>query len=130
MVEDDQKQRIKEMNGIMDNMNEDEFKSVFTKELFDSMYKMIEDEKLSMDNAILLLKRVGYCKVLKEACCLGFEESSLDQRFKKMIVVEYEKKEEKDEKLFVDLCECYLMLNDRFDWHWVLGEDRKKTLSE
>ncbi|KAH7821106.1 uncharacterized protein MONOS_11186 [Monocercomonoides exilis] len=78
--EDGQKLIIEEMNKIVYEMNEEEFKSVFTKELFNKMNKMIEDKKLSMGNVLLLLKRVGYCKVLKNMQIALRKEESEEAR--------------------------------------------------
>ncbi|KAH7821114.1 uncharacterized protein MONOS_13732 [Monocercomonoides exilis] len=113
--ENGQKRIIEEMNKIVYEMNEEEFKSVFTKELFYKMNKMIEDKKLSMGNVLLLLKRVGYCKVLKNAWTRSFKESSLNKRFEQMIIAENKKIDEKDEKLLVDLCECFFSLSFIFN---------------
>eukprot|EP00770_Monocercomonoides_exilis_P012911 MONOS_12855.1-p1 / transcript=MONOS_12855.1 / gene=MONOS_12855 / organism=Monocercomonoides_exilis_PA203 / gene_product=unspecified product / transcript_product=unspecified product / location=Mono_scaffold00742:29986-31430(-) / protein_length=427 / sequence_SO=supercontig / SO=protein_coding / is_pseudo=false len=109
--EEEQKQKIEEMNEIIDGMNEEEFESVFKKETFNKIEKMIEKKKVSMENAILLLKHVGYCKMLKNVWNLCFDSSSLGEKFKKMIIEEEKIKEEKNEKLLVDLCECYLLLH-------------------
>ncbi|KAH7832514.1 uncharacterized protein MONOS_2705 [Monocercomonoides exilis] len=95
--EDEQKQKICAMNEIVDKMNREEYDSVFTTELFDKIHQMIEEKKLSMGKAILLLKCIGYWKVLKN-----------------MIVEEEQKKEGKNEKLLNDLCECLLSLNYEF----------------
>ncbi|KAH7818569.1 uncharacterized protein MONOS_18025 [Monocercomonoides exilis] len=110
----EQKMKIEEMNRLIDVMNEKEFHSVVTKELFDQMEKMIEEEKLTMENAILLLKHMGYCNILKGIYIEDFFFSSLNRRFRKMIVDEEQKKEGNDEKLFIDLIECYLLLDNRF----------------
>ncbi|KAH7827161.1 uncharacterized protein MONOS_17286 [Monocercomonoides exilis] len=109
-IEDEQRKKIGEMNDIVDGMNYKEFKSVFVADLFNEIDKMIEKEKLSMENAILLLKHVGYLCILRHICILDFEFTLLNERFKKMIITEEKKKEEKDENLFVDLIECYLLL--------------------
>eukprot|EP00770_Monocercomonoides_exilis_P009370 MONOS_9325.1-p1 / transcript=MONOS_9325.1 / gene=MONOS_9325 / organism=Monocercomonoides_exilis_PA203 / gene_product=unspecified product / transcript_product=unspecified product / location=Mono_scaffold00381:128-1239(-) / protein_length=345 / sequence_SO=supercontig / SO=protein_coding / is_pseudo=false len=45
---------------------------------------------------------------------LRFEKSSLNKRFEQMIIAENKKMDEKDEKLLVDLCECYISLNISF----------------
>ncbi|KAH7824569.1 uncharacterized protein MONOS_5310 [Monocercomonoides exilis] len=93
-------------------MGKEEIESAFTKELFDKMQKMIEEKKMSMENVIVLLKRMGYCKTLKKIWIHSFEKSFLNKRFEKMIVEEEKKKdEEKHEILLVDLCECYLLLS-------------------
>eukprot|EP00770_Monocercomonoides_exilis_P004429 MONOS_4409.1-p1 / transcript=MONOS_4409.1 / gene=MONOS_4409 / organism=Monocercomonoides_exilis_PA203 / gene_product=unspecified product / transcript_product=unspecified product / location=Mono_scaffold00117:45117-46303(-) / protein_length=375 / sequence_SO=supercontig / SO=protein_coding / is_pseudo=false len=72
---------------------------------------MIEKEKLSLEDAILLLKQSGYCKELKCFNDYAFSESLLSDRFQKMIFDENEKKkEEKNEKRLIDLCECFALL--------------------
>eukprot|EP00770_Monocercomonoides_exilis_P009274 MONOS_9228.1-p1 / transcript=MONOS_9228.1 / gene=MONOS_9228 / organism=Monocercomonoides_exilis_PA203 / gene_product=unspecified product / transcript_product=unspecified product / location=Mono_scaffold00373:6201-7633(+) / protein_length=426 / sequence_SO=supercontig / SO=protein_coding / is_pseudo=false len=112
--EEEQKQKIEEMNGLMEEMDEKELISVIIKELFNRILKMIEEKKLTMGNAILLLKHMGYCKALKKIMTLFFERSSLNKRFKKMIIDENEKKEGKDEKLMADLCECIFLISHLF----------------
>ncbi|KAH7823208.1 uncharacterized protein MONOS_16520 [Monocercomonoides exilis] len=106
-TEAEQKQKIEEMNEIVDGMNKEEFESVFNTELFDKIFKMIEEKKMTMENALLLLKHAGYCKVLLNLWSCGFYNSLLRGRFEKMIVDEDEKIE-KNEKLLADLCECNL----------------------
>ncbi|KAH7821048.1 uncharacterized protein MONOS_11676 [Monocercomonoides exilis] len=110
--EDEQKQKIEEMNGLMDEMDRDELLSVCAKELFNKIHKMIEEKRIDLENALKLLKHMGYCSVLKNLWNLDFIRSSLRSRFEKIIISENEKIEEKNEKLLVDLCECYLLLND------------------
>ncbi|KAH7828542.1 uncharacterized protein MONOS_4974 [Monocercomonoides exilis] len=112
--EDEQKQKICEMNGLLEEMNKKEFRSIFNKETFNKIYKMIEEKKMTIENAILLLKHIGYCKVLKNVWSRGFYNSELNKRFEKMIFYENEKKEEKNEKLIIDLCECCLFLSCSF----------------
>ncbi|KAH7819016.1 uncharacterized protein MONOS_13270 [Monocercomonoides exilis] len=108
----EQMQKIEEMNGLIDEMEKKEFKSVFTEELFDKIHQMIGEKTLSWGNAILLLKHAGFCKVLKKIPFYSFDYSSLSKRMKEMIIDENEKKkEEKNEKRLIDLCECYLLLN-------------------
>eukprot|EP00770_Monocercomonoides_exilis_P013122 MONOS_13066.1-p1 / transcript=MONOS_13066.1 / gene=MONOS_13066 / organism=Monocercomonoides_exilis_PA203 / gene_product=unspecified product / transcript_product=unspecified product / location=Mono_scaffold00774:6197-7450(+) / protein_length=399 / sequence_SO=supercontig / SO=protein_coding / is_pseudo=false len=99
------------MNEIVDEMNNEEFRSIFKSELFDKIDKMIEEKKMSIENTILLLKHAGCCIKLKNVFIPSFGKSSLANRFEKMIIKEEKKKEEKNEKLFVDLCECYIFLN-------------------
>ncbi|KAH7829528.1 uncharacterized protein MONOS_18565 [Monocercomonoides exilis] len=111
-TEDEQEQIIIEMNELIDTMNEDEYYSVSSTELFNKICKMIEERKMSIKNSVLLLKFMGYCKALKTLYDLHFEESSLRTNFEKMIIDESKKKKEKKEKLLVDLCECNLMLNE------------------
>ncbi|KAH7818888.1 uncharacterized protein MONOS_1740 [Monocercomonoides exilis] len=72
---------------------------------------MIEEKKMTMENAILLLKCIGYCKELKNMWSSGFNDSEIRRRFEKMIYEEEKKKEEKNKGLLIDLCECYLLLN-------------------
>ncbi|KAH7828511.1 uncharacterized protein MONOS_7709 [Monocercomonoides exilis] len=102
------------MNEQMEEMNKDKFESVFSEELFNKIHQMIEEEKLSMGNAILLLKHVGYWKALKSEWANGFLESSLSKRIRKMMIDENEKKERKDENLLANLCKCYISLSCNF----------------
>ncbi|KAH7816677.1 uncharacterized protein MONOS_18211 [Monocercomonoides exilis] len=111
----EQRKKIGEANEIADRMNDDEFCSIFEVEIFNKISKMIEEKKMSMENAILLLKHIGYCKVMKCAWIFGFEKSSLNDRFEKMIIEESENKDKKNEKILIDLCECNLLLNYWFD---------------
>ncbi|KAH7821730.1 uncharacterized protein MONOS_2663 [Monocercomonoides exilis] len=46
--EDEQMQKMKEMKRMINIMNEEEFKSIFTKELFDEMGENIEEKKMSL----------------------------------------------------------------------------------
>ncbi|KAH7823333.1 uncharacterized protein MONOS_17597 [Monocercomonoides exilis] len=114
--ESEQEQKILEMNGLMEKMDKEEFKSVFTEELFNIINKMIEEEKLSMENACLLLKCIGYWNTLKGEWIYDFKHSLLCSRFMKMIIDENEKTEGKDEKLLVDLCEIYVSLSYYFQY--------------
>eukprot|EP00770_Monocercomonoides_exilis_P012470 MONOS_12414.1-p1 / transcript=MONOS_12414.1 / gene=MONOS_12414 / organism=Monocercomonoides_exilis_PA203 / gene_product=unspecified product / transcript_product=unspecified product / location=Mono_scaffold00686:29983-31391(-) / protein_length=428 / sequence_SO=supercontig / SO=protein_coding / is_pseudo=false len=114
-TEDEKKQKIEEMNGLIDEMNEKEFESVFTKELYHEMGKMIEKNTLSWGNAILLMKHVGYCKELKCFFCDPFGGSLLSKKMSEMIIYENEKtKDEKDEILLIELCECFALLIEDF----------------
>ncbi|KAH7822281.1 uncharacterized protein MONOS_9650 [Monocercomonoides exilis] len=109
---EEQKQKIEELNEIVNGMNEEEFDSVFTIELFNKMDKMIEEKKMSIENTILLLKHAGYCIAMKNIWIYSSKTSSMDDRFEKMIAIENKKKsEEKDEYLLTDLCECCVFLN-------------------
>ncbi|KAH7817055.1 uncharacterized protein MONOS_13825 [Monocercomonoides exilis] len=112
--EDVQRKKKEEMNKIVDGVNKEEFKSVFNTELYDKIFKMIEEKKMTMENAILLLKHVGYCKVLKNVWNPCFDFSSLGEKFKKMVIEEEKKKEEKNKGLLIDLCECYIFLSCSF----------------
>ncbi|KAH7823428.1 uncharacterized protein MONOS_18628 [Monocercomonoides exilis] len=104
------------MNEIVEYMDREEFKSIFTTELFNKMDKMIEEEKITMENAIGLLKHLGYYEVLLSLWNSAFHSSLLCERFEKMIVDEDEKNEEKNENLLIDSCECYLLLGNSFSF--------------
>ncbi|KAH7816318.1 uncharacterized protein MONOS_18691 [Monocercomonoides exilis] len=109
----EQKHTILEMNGMIEEMNEQEFISIFRTKLFDKMDKMIEEKTLSWRNAILLLKHAGYYNVLKRIWIFDFKYSSLNKRFEKIIIYENEKKKgKKNENFLVDLCECFVLLKD------------------
>ncbi|KAH7825724.1 uncharacterized protein MONOS_17423 [Monocercomonoides exilis] len=112
--EDEQKVKIEEMNGLMNEMEEDEFFSVFNKQLFDRMNILIDKKKIATKDSVLMLKHIGYRKELKSIWMCNFENSLLCERIEKMIVDEDMKKEENDEKLHIDACECYLFLNNTF----------------
>ncbi|KAH7832690.1 uncharacterized protein MONOS_16894 [Monocercomonoides exilis] len=112
----EQKQKIEEMNTFMDEMEEEEFESVFKRELFNEIDQMIEEKKMSMENAIMLLKNAGFCKELKCFLFFSFDTSLLSKRLEKIINDENEKKEEKNERLLTDLCECYLLLHEEFKY--------------
>ncbi|KAH7819612.1 uncharacterized protein MONOS_17924 [Monocercomonoides exilis] len=109
--EEEQMQKIEEMNEMVNEMNKEEFGSIFKRELYEKIDDMIEEKKLSVENVILLLKHVGYCKMLKYFYEFVNDYSSLNDRFQEMIIEEEEKKEEKNERLLVDLCECFTLLN-------------------
>ncbi|KAH7819014.1 uncharacterized protein MONOS_13272 [Monocercomonoides exilis] len=114
-TEDEKKQKIEEMNGLIDEMEKKEFKSVFTEELFDKIHQMIEKKTLSLESAILLLKHVGYYRELKIIYLESFDDSLLSDSMKEMIIDENEKtKDEKDEMLLIELCECFAWLNEDF----------------
>ncbi|KAH7818392.1 uncharacterized protein MONOS_13419 [Monocercomonoides exilis] len=108
----EQKVKILEMNEMMEKMQQKEFYSVFTVDLFNRMDQMIDEKKLSMENTILILKNVVYCKVLKFPWFSRFQRTSLDERLKKIITDEEKKKEGKNEKLLVDLCESCIILGE------------------
>ncbi|KAH7828492.1 uncharacterized protein MONOS_13197 [Monocercomonoides exilis] len=114
-TEIDRKQKIEELHVIIDGMVEEEFKSVFMIEMYDNIHNMVEEKKISLENAFILLKHIGYCKVMKNVWYLHFEESPLSKRLVKMIEDGNEKNERMNENFLANLCECYLLLNDRFD---------------
>ncbi|KAH7822943.1 uncharacterized protein MONOS_17611 [Monocercomonoides exilis] len=117
--ETEQKQKILEMNEIIDGVNNEEFDSIFTKELFNKIDKMIEEKKITIKNAIYLMKHAGYNKVLLNFECYGFYNSLLSKKFEKMLVDKDKKTKEKNEKLRTDLCECCLFLNCVFSYELV-----------
>ncbi|KAH7816339.1 uncharacterized protein MONOS_18228 [Monocercomonoides exilis] len=111
--EREQKHKIEEMNGLVEEMNFEMFNFVLTKSLFDKTDKMIEEKIMSMENALLLLKHIGHYKISKSIWINNFVNSSLCIRFEQMIADENEKKTEgKNEKLLADLCECCLLINE------------------
>ncbi|KAH7826954.1 uncharacterized protein MONOS_18592 [Monocercomonoides exilis] len=112
---DERMHEIEEMNRLIGEMNGKEFRSVFTKELFNEMEKKIKKKKISLKDSVLILQHVGYCKILKNILRLSSDNSSLNERLKKWIVDEDKKKEKKDEKLLADLCKCYLTLRCKFE---------------
>ncbi|KAH7820956.1 uncharacterized protein MONOS_17775 [Monocercomonoides exilis] len=109
--EEEQMQKIKEMNGLIDEMNEEELLTVFTIELFNKIHQMIEIKTLSLENAILLLKHVGYCKILKFFLLFSFDDSLLSKRMREILIDKNGKK--KDEKHLIDVCECFALLIHR-----------------
>ncbi|KAH7832628.1 uncharacterized protein MONOS_13803 [Monocercomonoides exilis] len=102
------------MNEAMDEMDEEELECVVTAEVFNGIFEMIEEKKLTLENAFLLLKHIGSSNALKSMSVCGFGNSSLGERFEEMIVEEEKKKEKRNEKFLTDLCECHLMLKDKF----------------
>ncbi|KAH7819817.1 uncharacterized protein MONOS_18655 [Monocercomonoides exilis] len=112
---DEQKQKLDEINSLLDEMDDMDLRHILSKELFKKINEMIEKKKLSLENALLLAKHVGFCKLQNIMWIDCFERTSLGERIEKMIVEEdLKKKEEKNEKLLADLCECYLLLNNGF----------------
>ncbi|KAH7820117.1 uncharacterized protein MONOS_18654 [Monocercomonoides exilis] len=112
--EEGQKRKIEEISGSMKETDENAIIPFFTIEFFDELNKMIEEKKINFDNVFALLKHIGYCKLFLNLRNYCFSYSLLSERFEKMIIIEEKKKEEKNERIFVDLCECYLMLSDIF----------------
>ncbi|KAH7823154.1 uncharacterized protein MONOS_4767 [Monocercomonoides exilis] len=84
-TESEQKAKIEEMNGLVEEMNKKELRT------------------------ILLLKHVGYCNVLKNVWNPCFDSSSLGERFQKITEEEEKKEKEKNEKLLTDIYECNLL---------------------
>ncbi|KAH7819657.1 uncharacterized protein MONOS_13140 [Monocercomonoides exilis] len=110
-TESEQKHEIEELHGLMEEMDREEFESAFTEELFNSIDKMIEEKKMPLENAVLLLNHLGYNRTLKFPWNYGFDDSSLSERFEKMIIEEEMKEEGMNEKLLFDLCKCYQALS-------------------
>eukprot|EP00770_Monocercomonoides_exilis_P005075 MONOS_5049.1-p1 / transcript=MONOS_5049.1 / gene=MONOS_5049 / organism=Monocercomonoides_exilis_PA203 / gene_product=unspecified product / transcript_product=unspecified product / location=Mono_scaffold00143:4817-6202(-) / protein_length=377 / sequence_SO=supercontig / SO=protein_coding / is_pseudo=false len=109
--EEEQKLKIEELNKLMDEMNKEELDSILTAELFDRVDKMIGEKKISLDNVIWLLKHIGYCAAMENVWNESLCTYSLFKRFENMIFDEEMKKEGKNEKLIIDLCECYISLS-------------------
>ncbi|KAH7828084.1 uncharacterized protein MONOS_1612 [Monocercomonoides exilis] len=95
----------------MDEMNIEELDSILTAELFDRVDKMIGEKKISLENVIWLLKHIGYCTAMENVWNESLYTYSLFKRFENMIFDEEMKKEGKNEKLIIDLCECYISIN-------------------
>ncbi|KAH7822264.1 uncharacterized protein MONOS_18635 [Monocercomonoides exilis] len=113
--EDEQKQKIGEMNEIVDRMNNNELESIFNEETFNKTEKMIEKKKISLENMCLLLKYIGIYKETNRTYFQRCREYSLGKRIQKMIIEENKRKsEEKKEKLLTDLCEFYISLSCSF----------------
>ncbi|KAH7828864.1 uncharacterized protein MONOS_13459 [Monocercomonoides exilis] len=107
------------MNEFMDEMDKCEFRSVITEQMFNKIHQMIEEKTLSLESAIVLTKHIGCCKVMKNIWNLYFDSSSLRGRFEQMIIEEEKKIEEKNKKLFTDLCECSFYLRDDFSFKMI-----------
>ncbi|KAH7816624.1 uncharacterized protein MONOS_18207 [Monocercomonoides exilis] len=114
-----QEQKIEELNELVNSMNEKELKYIYVKELFWRVDRMIREEKMTLENAILLLKQVGYWKVLKIKDVKNHTGRHLRERLKHMIYEE-EKKEEKNEKKLIDLCECFQLISDK---NWAANQN-------
>ncbi|KAH7825171.1 uncharacterized protein MONOS_17476 [Monocercomonoides exilis] len=106
---EEQKGIISKINESLAKMNEEVLLEIDGKFIYDKIDKMIEDEKISIENALLLLKCIGYWELMKMCKCPFFENYSLNIRLERLITEEYLKKEDKNEKLLIDLCECYLL---------------------
>ncbi|KAH7814997.1 uncharacterized protein MONOS_18365 [Monocercomonoides exilis] len=100
--------QIEGLDSLIDEMDREELNSIMTEDFFDELNELIERKTLSIENAFLLLKQIGYCNVMKELWSNVFCYSLLRERFEKMIVDEEDKRLLKNEKLLIDLCECYL----------------------
>ncbi|KAH7816578.1 uncharacterized protein MONOS_18202 [Monocercomonoides exilis] len=113
--EDEQRKKIiEEMNGIIEEMSETMLYHAISEELFNKINNLIEEKKLSMENAILLLKHIGYSKVLNGVSNDIFDKCLLSKRIQRIIFEEDKKKGGKKENLLGDLCVCYIMLYEHF----------------
>ncbi|KAH7825641.1 uncharacterized protein MONOS_17416 [Monocercomonoides exilis] len=112
--ESEKKQKIKEINEIMEEMNEDELIQMLWNKNLGKINKMFEEKKMTTETVIMLLKHIECYETKKSMFKTRICNSYLKQKFEKMIIEEDKKKFEKDEKLLVDLCICYLILDDYF----------------
>ncbi|KAH7818471.1 uncharacterized protein MONOS_4669 [Monocercomonoides exilis] len=99
------------MNALIGEMEWKELDSILTKETFDKIDKLMGNRKLSTKAAVLLLKNIGFCNVMKDLWTSSFCRSLLFQRIEEMIYNEGTKMKRKNEKLLADLCESYLLLH-------------------
>ncbi|KAH7832512.1 uncharacterized protein MONOS_2707 [Monocercomonoides exilis] len=114
-AEEDRRLLKEEMNGMLNDMDKEELKQFFSKEEFDENYKLIELNKYPFEKALMLLKHIGHKNAKKPTKRQFFTNAFLKKRFGRVILEEGKKKEEKDEKLLIDLCECCLFWCERFD---------------
>ncbi|KAH7819807.1 uncharacterized protein MONOS_17897 [Monocercomonoides exilis] len=108
--EAEQKQKTEEMDRVLKDMSTDDIFDVFKEERFEEMHRMIEEEKMKMEDCVRWLMGIGRRTALCGLWWINFKDSLLCKRFEKMIVKEDGRKEEKNEKLLIHLCECYLLL--------------------
>ncbi|KAH7827983.1 uncharacterized protein MONOS_18579 [Monocercomonoides exilis] len=109
-----QLQKIQQINELTNKMNVDEFCSVFSTDLFNEIEQMIKRMKLPKENAVVLLKNMGYYKTINRLDGDEFVCLPLVRSFDLMVFNENDKIEDKNEKLLVDLCECYMFINKRY----------------
>ncbi|KAH7821365.1 uncharacterized protein MONOS_17770 [Monocercomonoides exilis] len=69
---------------------------------------MANEKRMPFNDYVLLLKKIGYWKVLKNETSQSYELPLLSKRIEKSIYDEKFKEREGNTKLLVDLCECYL----------------------
>ncbi|KAH7831359.1 uncharacterized protein MONOS_16957 [Monocercomonoides exilis] len=119
---DKKRKKIEEMNEILVKMDDEEFDTVFTRDMFSSILGLLEKKKVSPDDIAVLLKHYGFCRELKSKFKLALQRSQLSKRFELLYVEEENKKQGKNEKLLIDLCECCLLLTE--------GCLAKETLAE
>ncbi|KAH7821149.1 uncharacterized protein MONOS_6355 [Monocercomonoides exilis] len=111
----EQKKKVEEMNEAMKEMNKEEFGTMDRKNLFEEVNKMIEEKKMTMKNSLLLLKYIGCFVNMKMIRSGYFFNSLLCQRLTKTALNEEKKKKNRDEKLQIDIIECYFLLLDYYD---------------
>ncbi|KAH7821084.1 uncharacterized protein MONOS_11455 [Monocercomonoides exilis] len=108
--EAEQKQKIMEMNGMIDEMNKNDLDYVMSVTLFGDINELINHDKMTAENATLFFRNMGYFKLLFLITDESFDVSSLGDIFRRMIFKEKRRKEEKNEKLLIDLIECFLSM--------------------
>ncbi|KAH7822671.1 uncharacterized protein MONOS_10738 [Monocercomonoides exilis] len=109
----EQAMKIEDVKGMLFKMNENELFSILSKDAFNELCKMMVEEKISVENAVMLLRHMGYRKSLSESWTKCFNRSMLCKYVERMIVEEEEGKDEWKKNLAIGLCECFLFL---FDW--------------
>ncbi|KAH7823485.1 uncharacterized protein MONOS_9870 [Monocercomonoides exilis] len=92
------------MEEFIDGGTEDRNREMAPKEKFSKLFDELKSCSVSEQKE----------KIEEMNRLIGFSESSLYRRFEEMIVDEEQKKEGKNEKLLIDLIECYLLLDSRF----------------
>eukprot|EP00770_Monocercomonoides_exilis_P009273 MONOS_9227.1-p1 / transcript=MONOS_9227.1 / gene=MONOS_9227 / organism=Monocercomonoides_exilis_PA203 / gene_product=unspecified product / transcript_product=unspecified product / location=Mono_scaffold00373:2016-2756(-) / protein_length=210 / sequence_SO=supercontig / SO=protein_coding / is_pseudo=false len=107
-------QNIEKMNKVVDEMDEKELQSVFIIELFKKIDEMMDEQKISLDIILTILKRFGFNTAIKNILHPCYKSSLLGRKIEKMIIDEYEKKDGRNEKLIVDLCECHQALSGKY----------------
>ncbi|KAH7822674.1 uncharacterized protein MONOS_10735 [Monocercomonoides exilis] len=108
-AEIEQKQKIEEMNKLMEEMDRNEFCFILSEELFEEIYGMIEEKKIVLENAIFLMKLIGLCISTKHMIGYFYQVSALQHRIEQMIIEEHKKMDGENENLLIGLCECYLL---------------------
>ncbi|KAH7826713.1 uncharacterized protein MONOS_10554 [Monocercomonoides exilis] len=105
----EQRSRMDEIDHLIEEMDESEFESVASVEFQNEVEKLIEEEKTSFENGVRLLQHVGFWKLVRGAWNDCGVSKWLQKRVEKMMMEEREKKVgEQNEKLLIDLFECYL----------------------
>ncbi|KAH7823200.1 uncharacterized protein MONOS_18626 [Monocercomonoides exilis] len=121
--EGEQKIKIKEINNFMDDVDEGKFEdfnkimestksylsAFFPVDFYSEIDNLIKEKKTSLDNLILLLKRIGRSKLSNAFYMNHFDFSSLSERIEKMIVDEEKKGKRMNKNKIYDLCECYVL---------------------